>query len=344
MRSYPSTDLVSVIVPAFNAADTVCDTVRSALNQTHRNLEIIIVDDGSTDQTQAVASSFVERDPRVRYVRKDNGGVASARNRGIAEARGEFVAPLDADDLWYPTKLERQLERFEQTGPETALVYAWCCWIDNHGTVTNSAPPTRFEGSILPEMCLGNVVISGSNALIRRNALIAAGGFDESLRRRGAQGCEDWKLCLVMAKRHKIAMVPEYLVGYRVSHGSMSDDFEQMMRSRRLVEAEFISAHPELARQLARGGAILARSLALRAIERGQIREAMKLLTNQSQGRVATDFAFLSWLMGGAIRRTLRWLRIGGRRTGHEFLATDQHGLGHISCFRQKKQGFQFDQ
>jgi len=332
-------------VPAFNAATTIRETVSSALNQTYRNLEVIIVDDGSTDQTKALATHLAQCDPRVRYVYKDNGGVASARNRGIAEAQGKFVATLDADDLWYPTKLERQLERLEQSGPETALVYAWCCWIDDRGTVTGSAPPTRIEGNILPEMCLGNVVISGSNALIRREALIAAGGFDESLRSRGGQGCEDWKLYLLIAERHKIAMVPEYLVGYRVSPGSMSDDSEQMMRSRHLVEAEFMLGHPELARQFARGGAILARSLALRAIDRGQIREAMELLTNQSQGRIVAGIASLSWVMGGAIRRTLRWLRLDGRPTTHEFLPTPRHGAGQIPCFRQEiKQDSQFDQ
>jgi glycosyltransferase involved in cell wall biosynthesis len=329
--------LVSVIVPAFNAAETVRDTVRSALNQTHRNLEVIIVDDGSTDQTQVAASCLVESDPRVCYIRKDNGGVASARNRGIAEAQGEFVATLDADDLWYPTKLERQLERFEQSGPETALVYAWCCWIDGFGNVTGAAPPSQLEGGILSEMCLGNVVISGSNALIRREALIAAGGFDESLRSRGGQGCEDWKLYLQIAERHQVAMVPEYLIGYRVSPGSMSDDFEQMMRSRRLVEAEFISTHPELARQFARGEAVLARSLALRAIDRGQIREAMELLTNQSRGRVVAGLASLSWLMGGMIRRTQRWLRLDGHPTAHQFLPTTQDGPGQMQCFRHEK-------
>ncbi|WP_409192973.1 glycosyltransferase family 2 protein [Bradyrhizobium sp. RDM4] len=127
-------------MPAFNAASTIRETVSSALNQTYRNLEVIIVDDGSADQTKALATHLAQCDPRVRYVYKDNGGVASARNRGIAEAQGKFVATLDADDLWYPTKLERQLERLEQSGPETALVYAWCCWIDDHGTVTGSAP------------------------------------------------------------------------------------------------------------------------------------------------------------------------------------------------------------
>lgn len=333
---YTVTDrLISVVVPAYNAADTLCDSVRSALDQTHRNLEVIIVDDGSTDQTRVVASKLVETDQRVRYVHKQNGGVASARNRGIAEARGEFVATLDADDLWHPTKLERQLDRFEQSGPETALVYAWCCWIDEIGNVFGCGQPTQLEGSIFPEMCVGNVIISGSNALVRREILIAAGGFDESLRARRAQGCEDWKVYLQIAERHKIAMVPEYLVGYRIVPGSMSDDVQQMMRSRRLVQIDFSSAHPELATQFWRGEVILARSLALRAINRGQIREAMKLLQIQSQGRPFAASASLIWLLGGAARRVLRWVSVEDRPTPHQFLPKPRHGPGEIRCFRQ---------
>lgn len=303
------------------------DTIISALNQTHRNLEVIIVDDGSTDQTRIVASSLATSDPRVRYIYKENGGVASARNRGIAEARGDFIATLDADDLWYPTKLTRQLERFEQSGPETALVYAWCCWIDDFGNVTGSAPPTRLEGGIFPEMCLGNVVISGSNALVRREALIAAGSFDESLRSRGGQGCEDWKLYLQIAERYAIAMVPEYLVGYRISPGSMSDDFKQMMQSRRLVETEFVAAHPGLAGEFARGQTILARSLALRAIDRGQIRVAIELLTSQSGGRLTTGIATLAWLLAGLIRRSLKWIRRDSLLAHNSFLPTSADSL-----------------
>jgi glycosyltransferase involved in cell wall biosynthesis len=312
--------LVSVVVPAFNAAKTIRETVSSALNQTYRNLEVIIVDDGSADQTKAIATHLAQCDPRVRYVYKDNGGVASARNRGIAEAQGQFVATLDADDLWYPTKLEQQIERFKQGGPEIALVYTWCCWIDDHGNVTGSAPPTLLEGNIFAQMCLGNVVISGSNALIRREALIAAGGFDELLLSRGGQGCEDWKLYLQIAERYAIAVVPEYLVGYRISPGSMSDDFKQMMRSRRLVEAEFLAAHPGLALQFARGRMILARSLALRAIDRGQIRDAIELLTNQSRGRLTTGIATLAWLLAGFARRSLRLMRRDNSYANNRFL------------------------
>jgi glycosyltransferase involved in cell wall biosynthesis len=320
-------ELVSIVVPAFNAAATIHETVASALNQTHHNIEVIVVDDGSTDQTKDISASLIEGDSRVRYIYKANGGVASARNLGIAEAQGAFIATLDADDLWYPTKLTRQLERFQTSGSETALVYAWCCWIDDSGGIIGTAPPIQLEGSIFPQICLGNVVVSGSNALIKRDALIAAGGFDETLRSRGAQGCEDWKLYLKIAERHPIAMVPEYLVGYRVSSpGAMSDDYTQMMRSRRLVEAEFISAYPNLAAQFACGNAILARSLALRAIERRRFRSAIDLLTNQSEGRLASGLASLVWLLGGLARRSARLTRKGTRTMPTQFLPTSTRG------------------
>jgi glycosyltransferase involved in cell wall biosynthesis len=315
----PADELISIVVPAFNAAATIRESIASALNQTHRKIEVIVVDDGSEDQTGDVVASLVRSDARISYFHQANAGVAAARNLGIAKAQGDFVATLDADDLWYPTKLTRQLERFQTSAPETALVYAWCCWISKSGEIVGYAPPSRLEGNILPQMCLGNVVISGSNALIKRDVLIAAGGFDATLRARGGQGCEDWKLYLQIAERHQIAMVPEYLIGYRISPGSMSDDYEQMMRSRRLVESEFISMYPERAPQFARGDAILARSLALRAIDRGQIRKAIQLLTTP-QGRLTPGLATLIWLMSGLTRRLVSWFRRATLSANSKFL------------------------
>lgn len=303
--------LISVVVPAFNAASTIRESVNSALNQTYCNIEVIIVDDGSTDDTKAVASELSRRDARVRYIYKQNGGVASARNKGIAEARGEFIATLDADDLWYPTKLARQIERFESKGPNTALVYAWCCWIDPNGNINGSAPPSRLEGAVLPQMCLGNVVISGSNALIRRKALLAAGGFDESLRVRGAQGCEDWKLYLQIAELYEVAVVPEYLIGYRISPGSMSDDLEQMMRSRRLVEAEFLLSYPNLAEHFLQGELVLARALAVRAIDQRRFRAAYDLISKCRHGRFRATVSSLIWLAGGVCRRVQKFAAFG---------------------------------
>jgi glycosyltransferase involved in cell wall biosynthesis len=103
-----SLPLVSVIVPAFNAATTLAEALGSALAQTYKNIEILVVDDGSTDATAAIAREFAAADGRVSLVRRSNGGIAAARNSGIAVSKGAYIAPLDADDLWHPTKIEKQ--------------------------------------------------------------------------------------------------------------------------------------------------------------------------------------------------------------------------------------------
>src|SRR4051794_20063688 len=127
--------LVSVIVPVHNGAEHLGVALESALMQTHQNLEIIAVDDGSTDSTLSILENYAARDARVRVFTQPNGGVARARNRAIAESRGEFIAPLDADDLWQPTKITRQLHRLIEAGDETGFVYSWWVWIDDSGAV-----------------------------------------------------------------------------------------------------------------------------------------------------------------------------------------------------------------
>src|SRR5712671_4891186 len=111
--------LVSIILPVHDGEAYVGDTLDSALGQTYRNLEVIVVDDGSRDGTRAVVESFAIRDSRVHVIAQPNRGVADARNRAIAAARGEFIAPLDADDLWDPTKIERQVGRMIDAGEST---------------------------------------------------------------------------------------------------------------------------------------------------------------------------------------------------------------------------------
>lgn len=105
-----STCLVSVVIPAFNAEATIDETLCSVRSQSHERLEIIVVDDGSTDDTVAVAERHADRDPRITIIRQDNAGVAAARNAGWQAARAEFIAFIDADDLWAPGKIERQLQ------------------------------------------------------------------------------------------------------------------------------------------------------------------------------------------------------------------------------------------
>jgi glycosyltransferase involved in cell wall biosynthesis len=307
--------LISVVVPAHNAARTIAETLATASAQSYPWIEIIVVDDGSADDTAAIVRRHAAADPRIRYIHQHNQGVAAARNRGIAAANGLFIATLDADDLWHPDKLTLQMACFDKRGDATALVYCWCCWIGEQDQVLGYAPPLRLEGRLIDRMCRGDLIVSCSNALIRRDALLAAGGFDESLRARGAQGCEDWALYLRIAARHEIGAATNYLVGYRLSPGSMSEDFGQMLRSRALVEQEFVADHPQLQAEFARGRAILAQSLGLRAVRRGQFRQAVALMAGYPEPTAHFAVKSALWLIGAPFRRSLRRMR--ERSAGH---------------------------
>lgn len=223
--------LVSVVIPAFNAEATLRQTLRSVAAQDYPRLEILIVDDGSTDSTAAIAASFCAAEPRARLLRKENGGVASARNHGIAQARGDYVAPIDADDLWHPAKISRQVAAALRAPQPPGFVYCWFRDIDEAGQVWRDGPPLAVEGRALRRLAYANFVGNGSAPLFSRRALLDSGGYDERLRRLGAEGCEDLLVQFALAQSHPVAVVPEYLVGYRLTTGSMSSDPDRMVRS-----------------------------------------------------------------------------------------------------------------
>ncbi len=231
------TPLVSVIIPVYNGQDYVADAIRSALLQTYRNIEVIVVDDGSTDDTAVVLQAQAALDPRVRIIRQANGGVARARNRGLAEARGEFVAPLDADDLWDPAKLARQVDRMIQAGPATGMVYCWWIWVDDQGRAMDRSPEWRIEGDVADILLQVNYTGNASVPLYRRRCLDEADGYDETFTRQNAGGCEDWDIALKVAERYGVAVVPELLVGYRRRRDSMSGCCDVMWRSQMLMMA-----------------------------------------------------------------------------------------------------------
>ncbi len=238
-----SQELVSVIVPAYNAAATIGEALESALAQTYPDLEVITVDDGSTDATADIVTSFAARDPRVRLLRQANAGVAVARNLAIAHARGAYVAPLDADDLWHPEKLALQVAAMRRGGPRVGLVYCWWRDIDATGRViANKSLPYPHEGNMYAALILGNPIRSGSIPLIRRPCLAEAGCYDPDLR--GA--CEDLKLYLRLAERYDFALVRRHLVGYRRAPGTASSDTRRMVRAHKIVLAEARRRHPDL--------------------------------------------------------------------------------------------------
>ncbi|HEY1754597.1 MAG TPA: glycosyltransferase [Bryobacteraceae bacterium] len=238
--------LVSVIVPVYNAEGFVGQTIESALRQTYRNLEIIIVDDGSTDRTHAVIQSLAAADSRIRVILQQNSGVARARNRGLAEARGEFVAPLDADDLWDPAKIECQVRRMLDAGDQAGMAYCWWVWIDERGEVLDRSPGWEFEGHTLEMLLQVNFTGSASVPLYRRHCLEAVGGYDENLEKQGGRGCEDWDVALKVAGRYEVTVVPQLLVGYRRLPNSMSSHCEVMWKSQQLLIAGLREREPNV--------------------------------------------------------------------------------------------------
>jgi glycosyltransferase involved in cell wall biosynthesis len=238
--------LVSVILPVYNGAAFLGLALESALSQTYRHLEIIAIDDGSTDGTPAILELFALRDSRIRVLTQANGGVARARNRGIAEARGNFIAPLDADDLWEPTKIDRQMQRMIAARNETGFVYSWWVWIDANGTVLDRSPRWMFEGYTFESLLQINFTGNASVPLFRRHCVEEAGGYNEQLAATGAGGCEDWELVLRVAERYEAAVVPEILLGYRRLPGSMSTACDTMWRSQQRVVQAMRELRPDL--------------------------------------------------------------------------------------------------
>jgi hypothetical protein len=245
--------LVSVVIPAYNAAATLDETLHSVRTQSHRHLEIIVVDDGSTDGTPGIAARHAAADDRVRVVTQHNAGVAHARNAGWRAAHSDVIAFLDADDLWAPTKIERQLQALQSARPRAGLVYCWFHSIDANGLIIDVQNGPAWQGDVMHHLLHGNFIGNGSAALIRREALVAAGGFDPALQARGVQGCEDYLLYCRIARDHEFVLVADHLVGYRTSPGNMSSDRPRMLRSWLLVADEMRARHGNQADAVLRG-------------------------------------------------------------------------------------------
>lgn len=232
---------VSVIVPVYNGAAYVRTAITSVLAQTDADLEVIVVDDGSTDGTADVVRPI--GDQRVRLVVRENGGPSAARNTGFAVARGEWVAVLDSDDWWAPEKLAAQLARAAER-PAAALIYTSATVVDMTDRPIEYLRATADgEGRVLDTLLHRNLVVN-SSVLVRAAVLRDVGGWDETLR------CgEDWDLWLRIAALHPVTRVDAPLTFYRCRAASQGSDAERMRDScLRLLERAFASyAHDRLA-------------------------------------------------------------------------------------------------
>jgi len=243
----PPLPKVSVIIAAYNAETYILRTLASVRAQTYPNLEIVVVDDGSQDRTADVVDSIADSDEVVTLHRQANKGVAAARNLAIAKSYGEYIAPIDADDVWHPRKIERQVACMLASGPSTGLVYAWSINLDGRGNFLNTYPKWKFKGAIYEPLLKINFIGNASVPLIPRMCIEQVGGYDCGLKVRGGQGCEDWDLSLRIADRYAFDVVPAYLIGYRNAPSSMSRNFDAMATSYELMVEAVKGNRPDIA-------------------------------------------------------------------------------------------------
>ncbi|MBP0018240.1 MAG: glycosyltransferase [Cyanobacteria bacterium SBLK] len=223
---------ISVVIPAYNAEKTIAKTIQSVLDQTFKDFEIIVINDGSSDRTLEIVESFV--DSRIQIYSYPNTGAAISRNRGISLASGEFLALLDADDLWTADKLTAQFQALQDYS-EAGVAYSWTDYIDESDRFVRSGLHLSANGNVLPELLVHNFLENGSNPLIRSPIIQEVGQFDPHL-----LASMDWDFYLRLANFCHFIVVPRPQVLYRISTTSITTDVRrQEKESLKVIEKAF---------------------------------------------------------------------------------------------------------
>jgi glycosyltransferase involved in cell wall biosynthesis len=227
---------VDVIIPAFNAARYLPFAIESVISQTFDDWQILLVDDGSTDNTGDVVAPFVSRyDSKIKYIKQENRGLPAARNTAIRESTSEFLALLDADDVWLPCRLQDSMKVLAEH-PQAGLSYGLIVRIDPDGRLgsTWAGNLKDVEGRIAPHIYMRNVDLPCPTITFRRRCIDEVGMFDE-----GMSATEDRDLWLRIALRYEVVFVPKVLAYYRMSPNSMSTDPRRMLQA----QEQFIRKH-----------------------------------------------------------------------------------------------------
>jgi len=229
-------DLVSVVVATYNMGHYLPQAVQSVLGQSYQNVDVQIVDDGSTDETPTILRQW-DAHPRVRVHRQMNGGQARAKNQGVVLSHGDFVAFLDADDVWLPGKLSRQMPLFSGR-PEIGVVYSDYERMDDEGRPLPKGPTRMHRGRISGALLIENFV-SFPSAVVRRECLERHGTFDEAL----GMGI-DYDLWLRLSAHYQFDFIAEPTVRYRIWAGQMSKNYRQRYQSAIRIMQNFLDSNP----------------------------------------------------------------------------------------------------
>lgn len=227
---------VDIIIPAYNAARYLPAAIESVISQTFDDWRIILVNDGSTDDTAAIASAFQAKlGDKMLVITQANAGLPAARNAAIRNSSAEFLAILDADDIWLPNRLAESLKAFDAR-PEVGLSYGLITWMDETGKPleTFAGNPRDAEGKIARSIYLRKVELPCPTITFRRKCVEEVGMFDETMR-----ATEDRDMWLRIALRYEVAFIPKVIAYYRTSANSMSGDLNRMFNAQR----RFIGKH-----------------------------------------------------------------------------------------------------
>jgi len=227
---------VDVIIPAYNTAKYLPTAIESVEGQTFEDWRILLVDDGSTDNTAEVAAPFIERlGPKLKYIKQSNAGLPAARNTAIRNSSAEFLALLDADDVWLPWRLEESVKCFEKR-PEVGLVYGMISCISSEGEPVEMVDRRQEngEGRIAPYIYMRKVQLPCPTMTFRRQCVDEVGLFDETMR-----ATEDRDMWFRIALEYEVGFVDRVIAQYRVSANSMTTDPNRMLNA----QLQFIQKH-----------------------------------------------------------------------------------------------------
>jgi glycosyltransferase involved in cell wall biosynthesis len=224
-----------IIIPAYNGAKFLSSALESVIQQTYPDWRIILVNDGSTDETPAIGKAFQQRlGPKMLFISQENRGLSASRNIAIQHSTAPLLALLDADDIWLPNRLEASRRCFENN--QVGLSYGFVSLIDIDGNIlhTQNLQDQLDDGCISSAIYTRSVNLPCPTISFRRQCISEVGGFDEDMR-----ASEDRDLWLRIALKYEVARIPEVIALYRVSSGSMSDDLDRMFRA----QLKFIEKH-----------------------------------------------------------------------------------------------------
>jgi len=317
-------DLVTVVIPAYNAQATLAETVASVLAQTYIHLQVLVVDDGSIDDTVAIAERCSVSDPRVRILRQANGGVARARNAGLACSEGEFVAWLDADDVWHPQKIAQQIDVFRAANTALSYVFTGYRQIDSDNRIiANRRPLTDVSGFTVSRQIATNFFSNTSSIMVRTELARAIGGHDPRLRDWGIEGAEDMLLQLQLAQRGHVGCCKQALVGYRMHDHNMSLGYRRAALSNLKVldlVQEMVGAPPAWVFKIARARVV---GFALMALRSGDVGGAAFVFTSIVRDQPLESIVMCARILTHCMREAVSGPIVRDPELGCEFAAAD---------------------